>query len=742
MNFEEREDQNGIRFSFNVWPNNRLDAVSSSVPIGCLYTPIKQIAGREPLNYEPVRCRNCGAVLNSYAQVDYNTKVWTCPLCSSRNPLPQLYHGITPDCLPMELHSEYTTVEYSMAMTNKVPSVFLFVVDTCSSEKEHQALKDLLLQSVASLPPDSFVGFITFGSIISIHELKFSEFPRSYVFSGNKTYTSADLTKLLSITRPLSGTEIPNPFILPVSEAEAMLNSVIDKMDVDNYPVPKGERPQRCTGAALHIGVSLIESLFPTTGGQIMLFTSGPITKGPGAMATLIRTELIRQHNDIEKGKATLSTSALSFFNDLGKTANERNIVINYLSASFEESGFYEVQPAVLKTGGWVIANESWGEESYSSSIIKFFDSVLSVSGNESTISINTTSNFKVSGCIGIGVSLNRTNEKVSEKAIGNGGTNEWKLGGILPSTTLSFFFDVAASKADPIPAGTYAVIQFCTKYRHIASGSYRLRVTTVALQFADMSMSKHQISQSFDQEAATVLLSRLAIWKTREEDLIDVIHFVDRTLIRFCRCFGTFNKGDASSYSLGPSFSTFPQFLYHFRRSPFMSTFNSSPDLTSSLRHSLLTQDVVSSLFMIQPTLTQFNIDQDPIPVMLDTSSLQKNCVLLLDTFFRVLVWHGNDIASWRNAGYHNQPEYANLKAVLEQPVEEAQALLQERFPTPIFVSCDQDSSLSRYLLTRCNPSTQGYDGLGARGADNLGTDEPSFAKFSQKLKEVAVND
>jgi protein transport protein SEC23 len=62
------------------------------------------------------------------------------------------------------------------------------------------------------------------------------------------------------------------------------------------------------------------------------------------------------------------------------------------------------------------------------------------------------------------------------------------------------------------------------------------------------------------------------------------------------------------------------------------MSTFNSSPDSTTSLRHSLLLEDVTNSLFMIQPALVQYRLDAPPAPVMLDTASLQRSCVLLLE--------------------------------------------------------------------------------------------------------------
>lgn len=148
--------------------------------------------------------------------------------------------------------------------------------------------------------------------------------------------------------------------------------------------------------------------------------------------------------------------------------------------------------------------------------------------------------------------------------------------------------------------------------------------------------------------------------------------------------------------------------------------------------------------MFMIQPTLLQYKLEQqESVVVLLDTQSLLKNCVLLLDTFFTVLVWYGAEIAAWRNAGYHEQPEYENLKYLIEAPKFEAGVMIKERFPTPQLVICDQDSSLSRFLLTRCNPSSTSHEGsVVARGSDNLGSDEPSYSRFLQKLREASVSD
>jgi protein transport protein SEC23 len=57
-----------------------------------------------------------------------------------------------------------------------------------------------------------------------------------------------------------------------------------------------------------------------------------------------------------------------------------------------------------------------------------------------------------------------------------------------------------------------------------------------------------------------------------------------------------------------------------------------------------------------------------------LDSVSIQPNVILLLDTFFQVLVWHGETVAAWRKAKYHENPTYAAFKDLLEAPVADAQ--------------------------------------------------------------------
>jgi hypothetical protein len=49
------------------------------------------------------------------------------------------------------------------------------------------------------------------------------------------------------------------------------------------------------------------------------------------------------------------------------------------------------------------------------------------------------------------------------------------------------------------------------------------------------------------------------------------------------------------------------------------------------------------------------------------------------LDTFFHILIFHGETVAQWRKAGYHEQEGYENFKELLETPIANAQVRILE---------------------------------------------------------------
>lgn len=181
---------------------------------------------------------------------------------------------------------------------------------------------------------------------------------------------------------------------------------------------------------------------------------------------------------------------------------------------------------------------------------------------------------------------------------------------------------------------------------------------------------------------------------------------------------------------------------MFHLRRSQFLQVFNNSPDETTYYRNILNREDVNSSLIMIQPTLMSYSMEAPPQPVLLDSVSIQPNVTLLLDTFFQVLVWHGETIASWRKAKYQDNPTYSAFKEMLEAPVVDATELLADRFPLPRYIDCDQGGSQARFLLSKVNPSTTHTNSgaYGSEGGQAIPTDDVSLLVFMEHLKKLSV--
>jgi protein transport protein SEC23 len=165
--FEDVEDLNGLRLSWNTLPNSRIEATRLVVPIGAIYTPLKERPGVQAFPYEPTGCRSCRAILNPFCQLDFRGRLWNCAFCLARNPLPPHYADISPAQLPAELLQDFTTMEYILNRPLAPPPVFLFVVDTCLEESDLKALKDALVVSLSLLPQNALIGLITFGTNVT-----------------------------------------------------------------------------------------------------------------------------------------------------------------------------------------------------------------------------------------------------------------------------------------------------------------------------------------------------------------------------------------------------------------------------------------------------------------------------------------------------------------------------------------------------------------------------------------------
>ncbi|GAV05487.1 hypothetical protein RvY_15612 [Ramazzottius varieornatus] len=186
---------------------------------------------------------------------------------------------------------------------------------------------------------------------------------------------------------------------------------------------------------------------------------------------------------------------------------------------------------------------------------------------------------------------------------------------------------------------------------------------------------------------------------------------------------------------------------IFHLRRSQLLQLSNTSPDESAFYRHCLSKQDVTSSLIMIQPVLYAYSLRGPPSLVTLDSRSLQPDRILLLDTFFHIVIYRGQTIMQWIQAGYDRMAEYANLAHLIQAPVEDAQLILSTRFPMPRYVVTEQDGSQARFLLSKVNPSqTQSSHAFAwsygqSPDTTSVLTEDVSLQVFIEHLRKLAVS-
>ncbi|XP_045502364.1 protein transport protein Sec23A isoform X1 [Colias croceus] len=762
---QQNEDRDGIRFTWNVWPSSRIEATRLVVPLVSLYQPLKERPDLPPIQYEPVLCtRNtCRAVLNPMCQVDYRAKLWVCNFCFQRNPFPPQYAAISEQHQPAELIPNFSTIEYTITRAHSMPPIFLLVVDTCMDEEELGALKDSLQTSLSLMPQNALVGLITFGRMVQIHELGSEGIYKCYVFKGTKDLSAKQIQEQLAIGR----VNVPNPqqrqgapvpqtpahrFLQPVKQCDMALTDLLSELGRDPWPLGVGKRPLRSSGVALSLAVGLLEVTYPNTGARIMMFLGGPCSQGPGQVVNDELKQPIRSHHDIHKDNAKYMKKAIKHYEALALRSATNGHAIDIYSCALDQTGLMEMKQCCNSTGGHMVMGDSFNSSLFKQTFQRVFakdqkgDYKMAFNG---TMEVKCSRELKISGAIGSCVSLNVKGPCVSDQEVGMGNTCQWKMCTFTPSTTMAIFFEVVNQHAAPVPQGGRGCVQFITNYQH-SSGQRRIRVTTIARNWADPAVNLPHIAAGFDQEAAAVVMARLVVYRADHEDGPDVLRWLDRMLIRLCQKFGEYGKDDPNSFRLSENFSLYPQFMYHLRRSQFLQVFNNSPDETTFYRHMLMREDLTQSLIMIQPILYSYSFGGPPEPVLLDTSSIQPDRILLMDTFFQILIYHGETIAQWRALRYQDMPEYESFAQLLRAPVDDAQEILQTRFPVPRYIDTEHGGSQARFLLSKVNPSQThnnmyAYGGAmpvpSADGGAPVLTDDVSLQVFMEHLKKLAVS-
>ncbi|EFA84122.1 putative transport protein [Heterostelium album PN500] len=537
-------------------------------------------------------------------------------------------------------------------------------------------------------------------------------------------------------------------FLVPVGECEFNLTSILEEIQKDPCRVSSDKRPQRATGIAFSVAASLLQAVAPNTGARIMAFIGGPATVGLGLVVGEDLKEPIRSHHDIIKYKAKHSSKAYLHYKSIAEQAVSGGHVIDIFSCSLDQVGLYEMREMVKMTGGFMVLADGFFHPMFQQSFQKIFtrDTEHQFNmGYNADIQISTSRYLKVCGAIGHLSSLNVQSPNVSENEIGIGGTSSWKVCGLDQNSTFAFYFEVANQHTNPIAPDQPGLIQFITTYQN-SQGKRILRVTTVRRDWSDTANESNDsvsmLANGFDQETSAALMARLAVFKAETEELPDITRWLDKMLIRLVSKYADFRKDDPRSFKLAPNFAIYPHFMFHLRRSNFLQAFNNSPDESSFYRFMLNRENVSNTLIMIQPTLEKYSFNGPPEPVALSATSITSDTILLLDTFFHVLIFHGETIAKWRKEGYDKNPQYQNFKDLLQAPKDDANAILRDRFPYPRYIDCDQHSGEARFLLATIDPNLTHVSNAqqDPTKGEVVFTDDVNLHVFLEHLKKFAV--
>lgn len=632
-------------------------------------------------------------------------------------------------------------------------------------------VKSELRRAIVCLPDNALVGFISYGTQVHVHELGFADMNKVYIFRGSKEISKDQVLDQLGLGAagrrgagpgvgpgsgyPKNGQQpvvqngfSPNSgvdrFLLPASDCEYTLNALLDELQPDQWPIPPGSRALRCTGVALSVASGLLGACLPGTGARIVALVGGPCTEGPGTIVSKDLSEPVRSHKDLDKDAAPYFQKAVKFYDSLGKQLVSQGHVLDLFASALDQVGVAEMKVAVERTGGLVVLSESFGHSVFKDSFKRLFEDGEQSLGlcSNGTLDIFCTKDIKIQGILGPCTSLEKKGVAVADTIIGQGNTTSWKLCSLDKNTCLTVYFDISPSERSnpPGPLNPELYLQFLTSYQN-PEGQSMLRVTTVTRRWVESVVGSEELIQGFDQETAAVVMARLCSYKMEMEEGFDATRWLDRNLIRLCTKFGDYRKDDPSSFTLNPCFSLFPQFMYNLRRSQFVQVFNNSPDETAFFRMLLNRESISNAAVMIQPSLISYSFSSPPSPALLDVASIAADRILLLDSYFSVVIFHGMTIAQWRNMGYQNQPEHQAFNLLLQAPQDDAQMIIRERFPVPRLVVCDQHGSQARFLLAKLNPSAT-YNNVNdmAAGSDIIFTDDVSLQVFFEHLQRLAV--
>ena len=786
--FKEELTTSGVRRTWSCLSTDRPKTKVLPIKPAVLFTPLQEIPNLSVIQNPPIRCSKCGAINSQFNFYDKASRVLTCSLCGTKVLISNTY-PLNQSGYPHEMcigtTESVSAVEYINPSSPMSKRRLMFVFDIGSSEKEIEYLRDEFLSSIAVLPEETDIGIITVGATVNIHDIMAD---KTYVigtdilnssgsFKGNGDNIVSSVDDMLG---RLLGFDYKTRLVRPLSTTLVNLNETVQQVLVQDpwanqESLQPGLRPYRLLGLAMAVASRILMD------GELVIFSSGPVTVGPGITVVPDMKTQIRGWDDINShthgSEASLARQSTNYYNFLipifssmksdlpTQIANidlfSPSVGINVFIAAKEQTGLLEMRGLIEGTGGEVFLCESFSDTAFSESLRLLMESSKGM-GKKGLMEISTSKGISITNVIGHGIPLHpstttdltpikkttATNSVGGSVGSSTKASNRWGIALFDKRTTIEIDLDMKQNKKnkkqgtsskpgetenDTTRTNFYqaaghnlAIMQIRFYYSEI-EGQQRVRVVTFPFKLlpdVDINM--------FDQEAAIVSLARQAMYNADCGMMPqDIITSIDTSIIRMCREFSRYEQNNPASLTLPVSMQLLPLFSFHLRRAAYI-TLRDTPDITALQRFRLLKSGVIDGVRIIQPPLFVYTATNPTlVPAPLDSSSAKHDCVMLLDATDRVVVWYGKTVAAWRDDGWCDKEGYENIKTLVNKPIEDAKRIQASRYPSPRLTICDEGTSQARFVLSRVNPSG---DGVAVK------TSDISFAKFIESLRQIVV--
>lgn len=736
MDFTAIEQAEGVRFIWNNIPHSRLESSLNIIPLSTLLTPFNL---RETpvtrVEIRPIICQGCQMTANRCCMPDYQQMRWDCSNCSHRNIIPANYKEyIHQGNLVPEFMNENATLEYKVGQG--MPVVWFLVVDTCVEEADLEIIKRNLTERIQGVERVQ-VALVTFGRHVALHDLA-SEFLSETVLNGDTDYSADKLRTLLNLKGFSQTGPNTNRFIRPIDSCRDKLLKVIRRLKPNKFETKSNMRPLRATGTAINVASVVLESFGGV--GRLTAIIGGPCTSGQGKVVSEQLSENYRDHTALETNtdKIDAFKKSQKFYDDILERLVKIGVTADLFAFSLDQFGCAEMRNLIEKSGGLVVNQEQFAGDVFEKSLEKYVNNLLgdgAVFG--ANLKVMTSKDFFVSGALGP-LKLTQKAPGIPSDAdnlIGETGGNDFYLGGASPNSTYLFFLGHKAAEITSKSKAAY----FQYQITYVDKNGHRvLRVATFQREIVT---DKKMSIAGFDQEAAIACISRLSAYKSERVEVVDLVYWLNSVLIKFVRRFSACEKDKPESLQIPDEISLIPQFMYYFRKSYFVQKFATSVDESALYKMTLNRESMSNMLVMIQPALFQYDLSEpEPTPVLCDFESLKPDIVLLVDTYFYLLIWRGANVHGWHTERMHEQPEYEHLNYLFTQPVEDARIIVEDRLPVPKVLTCHQGAPDERILKSKLNPpSAQSGNDL-YRNDENYITDDVNMKTFMDFLTKLVV--